>query len=67
MEVYLSNIEFEELLKHSNDLIDVRFEHEYKDKAFYLNENYNWELKKDSVGLLCLIPTKKENYKYKNK
>lgn len=32
---------------------------EYQNKAFYLSYEYNWEIKKDIQGLLCLIPTKK--------
>lgn len=33
---------------------------EYKSKAFFLNNTlYNWELKTDNEGSLCLIPTKK--------
>ena len=31
----------------------------YKDKAFFLSDDYNWEIKTDSDGTLCLIPTKK--------
>ena len=32
----------------------------YKDKSFWLNDIFNWEIKKDSKGKLCLIPTKKK-------
>ena len=32
---------------------------EYTGQAFYLNDCYNWEIKKDTVDNLCLIPTKK--------
>ena len=32
---------------------------EYKGIAFYLDNYYNWEIKKDSQGVLCLIPTNK--------
>jgi hypothetical protein len=28
-------------------------------KAFWLNSTYNWELKKDNEGVLCLVPTPK--------
>lgn len=41
-----------------NELLDVRNEGEYKGKGFYLPSRFNWEFKKDSMGLLCLIPTK---------
>jgi hypothetical protein len=40
-------------------MIEVRISSEYKDKAFWLNHNYNWEIKKDSRGVLVLIPTPK--------
>lgn len=32
---------------------------EYQGKAFFLSPVYDWVLKKDSKGYLCLIPTKK--------
>lgn len=39
---------------------DVRSAFEYKDKAIFLNKNYfNYEMKEDSNGTLCLIPTRK--------
>lgn len=28
-------------------------------KAYYLDPTFNWELKKDNNGVLCLVPTKK--------
>jgi len=40
-------------------MIEVRISSEYKDKAFWLNHNYIWEIKKDSRGTLVLIPTPK--------
>lgn len=40
-------------------MIEVRITREYKDKAFWLNHNYDWEIKKDSRGVLVLIPTPK--------
>lgn len=40
-------------------LIGVRADGLYMDKSFWCNQNYNWELKKDEYGMLCLIPTKK--------
>ena len=39
-------------------IIEVRNRGEYKDKSFWLNDIFNWEIKKDSKGKLCLIPTK---------
>jgi len=32
---------------------------EYNEKSFWLSPNYNWELKADRDGILCLVPTKK--------
>lgn len=43
-----------------NKIIDVRKSGEYENKSFWLSESYNWEIKKDSIGKLCLIPTKKK-------
>ena len=41
-------------------LLGTRNGGEYKNKSFYLNNSlYNWEIKTDSMGTLCLIPTKK--------
>lgn len=40
-------------------LLAIRSFSEYKNKAFYLNSNFNWEIKEDNSGSLCLIPTKK--------
>ena len=39
--------------------IAVRNSDEYQNKAFYLNPIYDWEIKKDAYGILCLTPTKK--------
>lgn len=40
-------------------MIEVRSFYEYENKAFWLNDYYNWEIKKDSQGKLVLIPTLK--------
>lgn len=29
-------------------------------KAYYLERDFNWELKTDNNGALCLVPTKKK-------
>jgi hypothetical protein len=42
-----------------NALIAVRSRGEYRDKAFYLNSKFNWEIAKDREGLICLVPTRK--------
>ena len=44
----------------TNKIIDIRGSGEYENKSFWLSEIYNWEMKKDSIGKLCLIPTKKK-------
>lgn len=31
---------------------------EYANKALWLSESFEWEIKRDSDGWLCLIPTK---------
>ncbi len=41
-------------------LIALRTKCEYGDKSFWLNSNYNWEIKRDTDNVLCLIPTKKK-------
>ena len=39
----------------------VRGYGEYKNKAFFLCDTYlNWELRRDSLAQLCLIPTRKD-------
>jgi hypothetical protein len=42
-----------------DSMISIRSGREYANKAFYLNDKFNWEIKKDSEGLLCLVPTRK--------
>lgn len=42
-----------------NPLIAVRQFFEFKNKAFYLNDEYNWEIVKDGNGEICLVPTRK--------
>ena len=44
----------------TNKIIDIRGSGEYENKSFWLSEIYNWEMKKDSIGKLCLIPTKQK-------
>jgi hypothetical protein len=43
-----------------DDFLKIRNFGEYKYKSFYLDSMYNWEIKNDSSGILCLIPTKKK-------
>jgi len=42
------------------DVLTIRNNGEYKNKSFFLDNNFNWEIKKDSKGKSCLIPTKKK-------
>lgn len=59
--VDLSKIACEVYLDSQRAMIEIRNRYEYCDKAFWLNDVYfNWEIKKDSKGQLCLIPTKKK-------
>jgi hypothetical protein len=39
-------------------IIRDREQGKYKSKSFLLSERFNWEIKKDSLGQLCLIPTR---------
>ena len=41
-------------------ILAIRESGEYKNKSFYLSDDYNWEVKVDVHGALCLIPTKKK-------
>ena len=49
--------------EHPNEglaaMIEVRSNFEYADKAFWLHRSYNWELRSDNEGALCLVPTPK--------
>lgn len=58
--VDLSGVDDSLLYKTSNRTIEVRSSGEYMNKAFFLSEGFNWEIKRDSEGALCLIPTKKK-------
>ena len=40
--------------------IRVRKSGEYANKSLNLNDVFDWQIKKDSEGKLCLIPTKKK-------
>ena len=40
-------------------LIEVRDSGEYEGRGFFLDDNLDWELKKDSEGALVLIPKKR--------
>lgn len=37
----------------------VRGAGKYENKAIYLNKEYDWDMRKDDLGELCLIPTRK--------
>ena len=43
-----------------NGLIAVRLDCEYANKSFWLSPSYDWDIKEDSSGYKCLIPTKKK-------
>jgi hypothetical protein len=44
---------------NDNTILAVRLAGEYRDKGFYLNDKYNWEIVKDSFDRLVLVPTRK--------
>ena len=58
--VDLSTINKSELDSTTYGMIQVRAGNEHRNKAFFLSEGFNWEIKRDSEGVLCLIPTKKK-------
>lgn len=41
-------------------MMGVRHGGEHENKAFGLDKKFNWELVKDSYGVMCLIPTRKK-------
>jgi hypothetical protein len=43
----------------SNRLIKVRVGGEYERASFTLNDSFDWEIKEDSFGYKCLVPTRK--------
>jgi hypothetical protein len=43
-------------------LICVRAGGEFRNIAFILNDDYNWDLVKDDDGYLCLVPTRKSKF-----
>ena len=58
--VDLSMLNKSEFDSTAHGMIQVRAGNEHRNKAFFLSEGFNWEIKRDSEGLLCLIPTKKK-------
>ena len=40
-------------------LIECRENGDLQNKAFWLNQNFNWELKTDNLGVVCLVPSYK--------
>ena len=40
-------------------ILAVRSMGDYKDKGFYLEDDFKWEIVKDNYGELVLIPTRK--------
>jgi len=61
--VNLTNMEAGDIFRKNGDsndcLVTIRKGSEFKNKAFFLSNNYTWEMNKDAVGDLCLIPTRK--------
>jgi len=46
--------------KLGKSILDVRNGFEYMSKAFWLDDSYSWEIKRDSNNMLVLIPAKKD-------
>jgi hypothetical protein len=46
--------------KDGRAVIEKRFDGEYGHKSLLLDDVYDWDIKTDSMGKLCLIPTKKK-------
>lgn len=53
-------VPYEEVLDGS--LIGIRCEEEYQNKAFILSPFFDWEIKKDSKGIFCLIPKPNKSF-----
>ena len=51
---------FDDNKKITNTLTCVRTGGKYANKAFVLNNDYDWELVKDNCNYLCLVPTRKK-------
>jgi hypothetical protein len=58
--VGLSFINNKKLLEESYDIIGMILSGDYAYKSFRLTNIYDWEIKKDIHGFICLIPTKKK-------
>ena len=43
----------------NDGIVRVRTDDEFKDKAIFLDDKYDWVLGRDSGGLLVLIPLRK--------
>ena len=44
---------------NTNVFLSPRIFGKYDGKSFCISGRYNWEIKADDYGVLCLIPTKK--------
>ena len=52
--------EFVFLDEDGTSLLTKRVSLELKEKSFWLNsDSFNWQIKRDLGGVLCLIPTRK--------
>lgn len=49
-------------VSHTDGFIAIRNneESEYHGKSFWLSKRWNWEIKEDSCGSFCLVPTKRD-------
>lgn len=44
---------------YGDELISINFEGEFDEKSFALNDDYDWEIVRDELGNLVLVPLKK--------
>ena len=58
--VNLGNFRCEVTDGNGKKVIEKRVSGEYGYTSFWLDSLFNWDIKTDSMGKLCLIPTKKK-------
>ena len=53
-------IEETRLLDGVRDRLELRCSHEFANKAYWLDDEYDWIIGEDSNHVLCIVPLKKE-------
>ena len=54
------SVDLSDFVLTDSSILQIRIEENYKNKSFFLSNDYDWEIKKDDLEHLCLIPTKKK-------